>query len=54
MNGALASLRELIEHDKAVEDLPELFPFALLKEFDVRDIAALVSPRAVTLRVSGQ
>lgn len=53
MNGALASLRELIEHDKAVEDLPELFAFGLLKEFDVRDIAALVVPRAVTLRTSG-
>jgi dienelactone hydrolase len=50
MNDALTSLKQLIEQDKAVESLPELFAFGLLKEFDIRDIAALVSPRAVTLR----
>ncbi len=46
----LASLSQLIEEDKTVETLPELFAFGLLAEFDVAPIAALVAPRPVLVR----
>ena len=47
---ALGSLKEIIEEDKTVESLPELFAFGLLAEFDVRQLAALAAPRPVTFR----
>jgi hypothetical protein len=47
LNGSLASLKQLIETDKAVEELPELFAFGLLAEFDVRQLVALAAPRPV-------
>jgi len=50
LTGALASLKEVIETNKGVNDLPELFCFGLLKEFDVKHIAALVAPRRIVLR----
>lgn len=50
VSGALASLKQLLEEDKTVEELPELFPFGLLTEFDVRDLVAMAAPRPVTFR----
>ncbi len=47
LKGALASLKQLIETDKAVEELPESFAFGLLAEFDVRQLVALAAPRPV-------
>ena len=47
LNGSLASLKQLIETDKAVEELPEMFAFGLLAEFDVRQLVALAAPRPV-------
>ena len=47
---ALGSLKELIEDDKTVESLPELFAFGLLAEFDVRQLVALAAPRTVIFR----
>ncbi len=47
LDGALASLKLLVERDEPVENLPELFAFGLLAEFDVRQLVALAAPRAV-------
>jgi hypothetical protein len=45
--GAPATLKQLVDDDKTAEDLPELFPFGLLAEFDVRQLVALAAPRPV-------
>jgi hypothetical protein len=50
LTGALASFKQLIEDNVAVEPQPELFAFGLLAEFDVRDLVALVAPRPVLFR----
>jgi hypothetical protein len=50
VSGGLASLRQLVEQDKTVQELPELFAFGLLAEFDMRDLVALCAPRLVTFR----
>jgi hypothetical protein len=52
VSGSLSSLKQLIEEDKTVESLPELFAFGLLAEFDIRQIVALAAPRPVTFRES--
>ena len=48
--GAMASLREVIEGDVTVMQRPEQFCFGLLREFDVPQIASLVSPRPLVAR----
>ncbi len=53
VTGAPASLKQLIEEDKTVESLPELFAFGLLAEFDVRQIVALSAPRPIVFRQPG-
>ena len=50
VTGASASLKQLIEEDKTVETLPELFAFGLLAEFDIRQIVALAAPRPIVFR----
>jgi hypothetical protein len=50
LNGGLASFKQLVEENKTVETLPELFAFGLLADFDVRQTVALVAPRPVTFR----
>ncbi|MBI3837515.1 MAG: hypothetical protein HY288_06240 [Planctomycetia bacterium] len=47
---SFSSLKELIEQDKTVESLPELFAFGLLAEFDIRQIVALAAPRPVIFK----
>jgi hypothetical protein len=50
VEGALASLKQLIEEDKTVETHPELFAFGLLADFDVRQLIALCAPCRVICR----
>jgi dienelactone hydrolase len=48
--GALGSLKEILENNRGVDQLPELFCFGLLEAFDIKQIAALVAPRKIVLR----
>ncbi len=48
--GSLSSLKQLIDDDKTVETLPELFAFGLLRDFDVVQLAALAAPRPLVFR----
>jgi dienelactone hydrolase len=50
----LTSLRQVIEQNATVEQMPELFCFGLLEAFDIRQIAALIAPRPVVFRGSGE
>jgi hypothetical protein len=54
LSGALVSLKQLIEADKPVEELPGLFPFGLLAEFDVRHLVALCAPRPIIFQESSE
>lgn len=47
LHGSYGSLKEVIEQDLTAQDGPELFCFGLLEQFDVLQLAALVSPRRV-------
>jgi dienelactone hydrolase len=47
LQGALGSLREVLERDWTVNQYPEMFCFGLLEHFDVPHIEALVAPRPV-------
>lgn len=47
LSRAMTSLREVLDRDLTVADAPELFCFGLLAQFDVPELKALVSPRAV-------
>jgi dienelactone hydrolase len=49
LRGSLRSLKELIEQNRGVDQMPEMFCFGLLKEFDVPQLTALVRPRPVAL-----
>jgi hypothetical protein len=40
-NGALHRLREVIEQNRTVDEMPEMFCFGLLREFDIPELAAL-------------
>ena len=51
LHGSLASLHEVLEADRMVDQAPELFCFGLLEQFDVVHLAALAAPRPV--RVAG-
>jgi hypothetical protein len=46
---SMASLKEIIEENKTVEQMPELFCFGLLEHSDLREIAALVAPRPIVI-----
>jgi len=45
--GSPASLRELIEQNKGMNEIPEALCFGLLAEFDITHLAAMVVPRPV-------
>lgn len=53
LHGALGSLKEVIEQNWAVNERPELFCFGLLEKFDIKQMAALVAPRAVEFPNAG-
>ena len=48
LRGSLGSLRELLEQNKGMNEVPELLCFGLLEHFDVAQLAAMVLPRPVT------
>jgi hypothetical protein len=53
VSGSLGSLKEIIEQNRTVENMPELFCFGLLEAFDLRQLAALCAPRPVRFREAG-
>ena len=50
LSGALGSLKEVLETNQGVNQLPEVFCFGLLEAFDIKQIASLVAPRKIELR----
>jgi hypothetical protein len=46
----LGSLKQVIEENVGVNQRPELFCFGLLEWFDIRQLAALVAPRLLSVR----
>lgn len=50
LEGALASLKQVIEDNGSAEKTPELFCFGLLAAFDVKQLIALTAPRPVVVR----
>jgi hypothetical protein len=48
LHGSLGSLKEVIEQNKSVEAMPELFCFGLLEALDVKQLVALAAPRRVS------
>jgi hypothetical protein len=47
VQGAYGSLKEVIEQNRSVDQMPELFCFGLLEAFDVKQLTALAAPRPV-------
>src|SRR5262249_14285975 len=47
LHGALGSLKEIIEKNRAVDQTPEWFCFGLLEATDVKQLVALAVPRPV-------
>jgi hypothetical protein len=50
LKGSLTSLKELIEKNRPVNEMPEMFCFGLLEAFDVPQLEALASPRPIVKR----
>jgi hypothetical protein len=48
LHGALGSLKEVIEQNRSVEQMPALFCFGLLEALDVKQLTALAAPRPVS------
>lgn len=47
LHGSLASLKQVVQQNYAVNEKPEFFCFGLLEDFDIREISGLVAPREV-------
>lgn len=47
-HGQWTSLRAVLDQDITAQQMPEMFPFGLLAEFDIKQIEQLVAPRPVT------
>jgi dienelactone hydrolase len=47
LRGGFSSLRQIIERDMTADKTPELFPFGLLREFDIQQITALAGQSKV-------
>jgi hypothetical protein len=47
LHGSLGSLKEIIEQNRSVEQMPEMFCFGLLERFDMKQLVALSAPRPV-------
>jgi acetyl esterase/lipase len=45
LHGTLGSLKELLEQNRSVDQMPEMFCFGLLEAFDLKQLAALAAPR---------
>lgn len=50
LDGCRASLEEVIDENRTVAQMPEVFCFGLLQVADVKQLAALAAPRAVVFR----
>ncbi len=53
LHGALGSLKEVLEQNRSVDQMPEMFCFGLLEALDVKQLIALVAPRPVSLPDAG-
>jgi dienelactone hydrolase len=49
LHAALGSLKEILEQNRSVDQMPEMFCFGLLEGLDIRQLTALVAPRQVAL-----
>ena len=47
LHGDWKSLRDVLDRNVSAQQMPEMFTFGLLAEFDVAQIAQLVAPRPV-------
>jgi dienelactone hydrolase len=54
LHGAWGSLKEVIEKNRAVDQMPEMFCFGLLEAFDVKQLSALAAPRPVKFVEAGE
>jgi hypothetical protein len=54
LRGSMGSLKEILEKDLSVGQMPELFCFGLLEAFDVKHLAALVAPRPIAFVESSE
>jgi len=54
MHKPLGSLKEIIEQNKTVDQMPELFCFGLLEKCDLRQLAALAAPATLQLIEPGE
>jgi hypothetical protein len=53
LHGAWGSLKQVIEANQTVNQMPEIFCFGLLEQFDLCQLSALVAPRPVTFHEAG-
>jgi dienelactone hydrolase len=49
LHGTLGSLKEIIEQNRTVSQMPEVFCFGLLEAFDIKQLAALAAPAKVSI-----
>jgi dienelactone hydrolase len=54
LQGALGSLKEIIEQDWTVQQRPELFCFGLLEQFDIKQLVGLIAPRPMQFREASE
>lgn len=54
LHGCRASLKELIDENRTVDQMPEMFCFGLLERFDMKQLVALVAPRPVVFHEKGK
>lgn len=47
LHGSLATLKEVVEKNRGYSEMPEVFCYGLLKQFDIKQLTALVAPRPV-------
>jgi hypothetical protein len=50
VHDAWRTLREVLDRNVTAQQMPEMFAFGLLEEFDVPQIEQLIAPRSVTFR----
>lgn len=54
LHGAWGSLKEILEKNRAVDQMPEVFCFGLLETFDIKQLTALAAARRVTFIEAGE
>jgi dienelactone hydrolase len=47
LDGSLGSLKQVLEQNRSVEQMPEMFCFGLLESFDIKQLTQLAAPRKV-------